>query len=366
MIKIHYLPAFCTLALLLAGTSCRRAAHGQGDNAGLVSDATEALLATEPARLEPVGDEITLNATVSCDESRLGKVYVPCSGKVGGIKVQIGDHVERGQLLGVVHSTDAAEYQKQLSVATAALGVAERQYRMKADMHSSGMASDKEVEEALADLEAAKAERRRLAQVEGINGFAGKADATLRSPISGYIITKNIYNDSYIDDTNNDDPAFEIADISSVWVIGNVYESDIAKVSQGQKVYVTTASYPGKSYPGTIDRIYSVLDSESRTMKVRVCLSNPGALLKPGLFATIHVVLPSCSGALPSVPAAAVVFENGKQYVVVHTGRKQYRLQEIAVAKATATRTYIQSGVEPGQQVVSRNALLIYNALTNE
>lgn len=352
------------IALLLA--SCSSNQNDQTASTDAISDSTEAVLSTSPVTMEPVSDEIVLNGTVNCDESKLGKVFVPCSGKVSGIRVEIGDHVGQGQLLGIVHSTDAADYQKQLSDASAAITVAARDYRMKQDMQKSGMASDKDVEEARANLFVARAERQRLSQVAGINGFAGKSDATLRSPISGYIITKNIYNDSYIDDTNNDDPAFEIADISSVWVIGNVYENDIAKVHQGQKVYVTTASYPDKISTGVIDRIYSVLDSDSRTMKVRVRLNNPGGLLKPGMFATIHVIIPNADHWMPSVPSSAMVFENGNQYVVVKNGRKQYRVQEVQVAKTTDSRVYIQSGIDEGQKVVTRNALLIYNALTNE
>lgn len=352
------------VALLLA--SCNGNQNDTVQAADAISDSTEAVLATSSVTMEPVSEEIVLNGTVNCDESKLGKVFVPCTGKISGISVQIGDRVSKGQLLGVVHSTDAADYQKQLSDASAAIAVAARDYRMKQDMQKSGMASDKDVEEARANLYVARAEKQRLSQVAGINGFAGKSDAALRSPISGYIITKNIYNDSYIDDTNNDDPAFEIADISSVWVIGNVYENDIAKIHQGQKVYVTTASYPDKVSSGVIDRIYSVLDNDSRTMKVRVRLNNPGGLLKPGMFATIHVILPGAVHWMPSVPSSALVFENGNEYVVVRTGKKQYRVQEVVVAKSTDNRAYIQSGIDEGQTVVSRNALLIYNALTNE
>lgn len=363
MIKQVILPL--AAALLLASCS------GKGQNdASLteneISDSTEAVLATTQVKMEPVNDELVLNGTVNCDESKLGKVFIPCSGKLSGIKVEIGDYVNRGQLLGIVHSTDAADYQKQMADANASIKVAAREYKMKQDMQKSGMVSDKDVEEAHAALLVAQAERQRLSQVAGINSFGGKGDATLTAPISGYVITKNVYNNSYIDDTNNDDPAFEIADISSVWVIGNVYENDIAKVRQGQKVYVTTVSYPGKAYGGTIDRIYSVLDNDSRTMKVRVRLDNPGGLLKPGLFATIHVILPGREQQMPAVSASAMVFENGNQYVVVRTGRKQYKVQQVEVAKTTDLMVYIQSGIEPGQQVVTRNALLIYSALTNE
>jgi cobalt-zinc-cadmium efflux system membrane fusion protein len=113
----------------------------------------------------------------------------------------------------------------------------------------------------------------------------------LRSPISGYVTAKNIYNDSYVgpEDSGDGGEALEIANLSRVWVIADVYESDIAKIHQGAAVTVTTMVYDGEVFHGHIDKVYQVLDSESKTMKVRITLDNARGLLRPGMFATVHV-----------------------------------------------------------------------------
>ena len=141
---------------------------------------------TTPVEMGSYGDELTLNGDVSCDERLVRKVFIPCSGRVSGLSVEVGDQVRRGQCLAVIHSEEAADYNKGLADADAQIRLAERDYEMKQDMRRSGMASDKEVGEARAALVVARAERSRLGAVAGINGFGGRATAVLRSPISGY------------------------------------------------------------------------------------------------------------------------------------------------------------------------------------
>ena len=207
------------------------------------TDSEEALqcdVATETARLCEIDDELVLNGNVACDETCLRKVFIPCTGRVTELKVEVGDKVSRGQQLAVIKSEGAADYRKSISDADAEIRMAERWYAMQQDLLGSGMASDKDVEEARERVMTAKAERRRLNDVASINGFGNGANASLIAPISGYVICKHIYNDSYVSDDNNDEAAIEIADLRRVWVIADVYESDIAKIRAGAPVSVTT------------------------------------------------------------------------------------------------------------------------------
>ena len=322
---------------------------------------------TTPAENGSYGEELTLNGDVSSDESLVRKVFIPCSGRVSGLTVEVGDAVRRGQCLAVIHSEEAADYNKGLADAEAQIRMAQREYEMKQDMHRSGMASDKEVGEARAALVVARAERSRLGAVAGINGFGAKATAVLRSPISGYVTVKNVYNDSYVSpDGVAGGEALEIANLSRVWVIADVYESDIAKVHQGAPVTVTTMAYDGEVFHGHIDKVYNVLDSESKTMKVRVTLDNARGLLRPGMFATVHVSTGGGGKALCRVPAKAIVFDGGADYVVVADGHRHYRRQPVKTEHVGSDYAYIVSGLQAGEQVVSKKALLVFNTLGNE
>lgn len=351
------------LASLLCLASCSPSKQKAGDYSSLRSEVVE----TTPVVLGSYGDELTLNGDVSCDESLVRKLFIPCSGRVTGLTVEVGDAVRRGQALAVIHSEEAADYNKGLADADAQLRMAEREYEMKQDMHRSGMASDKEVSEAHGALVMARAEQRRLGAVAGINGFGRKATAVLRSPISGYVTVKNVYDDSYVSpDGEGGGEALEIANLSRVWVIADVYESDIAKIHQGAPVTVTTMAYDGEVFHGQIDKVYNVLDSESKTMKVRVTLDNARGLLRPGMFATVHVSTDRGGKTLCRVPAKAIVFDGGKDYVVVDDGHRHYRRQMVKTDHVASDYAYVTSGLRPGEQVVSKNALLVFNTLGNE
>lgn len=322
---------------------------------------------TAPVEMGSYDDGLTLNGDVSCDESLVRKVFVPCSGRVSGLTVEVGDQVGRGQCLAVIHSEEAADYNKGLAEADAQIRMAERDYEMKQDMRRSGMASDKEVGEAKAVLAVARAERSRLGAVAGINGFGRRATAVLRSPISGFVTAKNVFDDSYVSpDGENGGEALEIANLSRVWVIADVYESDIAKVRQGAPVTVTTMAYDGVTFGGHIDKVYNVLDNESKTLKVRVDLDNPRLLLRPGMFATVHVSTGAGGRALWRVPAQAIVFDGGSDYVVVAEGHGHYRRQPVRTERVGSDYAYIRSGLRAGERVVSKNALLVFNTLGNE
>ena len=286
------------------------------------------ILSTALVEAAGSNDELVLNGTVTCDERKVSKVFIPCCGKGRNVNCEIGDHVTRGRQLGHVCAQDAAEYEKQLADIANEKRLAERELAMKSELLESGMASEKDVLEAQSRLEMALAEQNRLQSVAGVQGFTHKSQAALTAPISGYVYAKNVYNGSYIDDTNNDEPAFEIADISTVWITADVYESDICKVRQGEQVRISILAYPGDSITGSIDKIYKKLDEESMR-----------------------------------VPAQSIVFENGKNYVVVCNGKDNCHRQQVEVAHQDQTYAYLASGVKPGERVIEKNALLQYNIL---
>lgn len=353
------------LAGLLVMTSCKEKNTQAEAEKQLTAIEKGMVTATAAAELRDLDDELLLNGDVMCDEALLRKVYVPCTGRVSVLTVEVGDHVNSGQRLAVVHSEGAADYRKAMNDAEAELRMAQRLYDMQQDMHKSGMASDREVEEARDRLLTAKAEHQRLNDVASINGYNDKSDAALVAPISGYVISKRIYKDSYVSDDNNDEPAIEIADLHKVWVIADVYESDIAKIRQDAEVTVTTMAFPEVEFRGKINKIYSVLDSESKTMKVRINLGNTEQKLRPGMFANVRVSLSGCGKRMPAVPSSAVIFDNGKDYVMIPTA-DGYERREVRVAHASAGYSFIASGVKAGEEVITKNVLLYFNASNNE
>ena len=164
---------------------------------------------------------------------------------------------------------------------------------------------------------------------------------------------------------NNNEAAIEISDLRTVWVIADVYESDIAKVHQGASATITMMAYPDMKYKGKVDKIYSVLDSESKTLKLRIVLDNPEGNLKPGMFACVHVSMSDHSQKMPVVPSSAVIFDGGHNYVMVATGKDIYERREVDIAHESTGYSFLKSGVNIGEKVVTKNALLYFNADTS-
>ena len=135
------------------------------------------------------------------------------------------------------------------------------------------------------------------------------------------------------------------------------------RVKEGATVRITTLAYKDMEFTGTIDKVYHMLDRESKTMSVRVKLRNEKYMLKPGMFTNVYVQSAVKGESMPCVNAHAVIFEDGKEYVVYVSKEGYLQMREISVYKQTEKFCYLRSGLKDGDRIVDRNALLVYNEL---
>ena len=180
--------------------------------------------------------------------------------------------------------------------------------------------------------------------------------------MSGFIVEKQISRDMQLR-PDQGDALFTISGLWDVWVMADVYESDISKVSEGASVRISTLAYPEKTFTGSIDKVYHLLDSESKTMGVRIKLKNEGYLLKPGMFTNVTVKCKAEDTSMPRIDSHALVFEGGKNYVVVVEPDQHLQIKEVDVYKQLSKECYIRSGLSEGDKVLNKNVLLVYNAL---
>ena len=315
---------------------------------------------TETIISRPVTEELKLIGKVTFDQDKVVKLYPMVSGNVLEVHVALGDHVEKGQVLAKVHSAEIAGAENDIVTAQANLAMAEKNLAATEGLFKSGIASEREYLSAVKETEKSRSELNKVKTILSIYG-GSQSDYIIKSPISGYIVEKFINPDMQIrpDNTAN---LFTISDLSRVWVLANVYESDIAWIAEGEIVNITTLSYPDKIFNGTIDKIYNMLDPDNKTMKVRIQLDNPGNLLKPEMFA--NVTVQQVRGAtMAAVPANSVVFDQNKYWVLVFAGPCNIQTRPIDIVKSTSMYTYIRSGVNPGERVITNRQLLIYNAI---
>ncbi|MCW3465440.1 efflux RND transporter periplasmic adaptor subunit [Chitinophaga nivalis] len=352
---------FCLLAAII-WSGCKDTQAEEAEKSTFVlSDTMLKNIRIDTARMEPVLNELRLSGKVAPNGGKVLKVYPLVSGYVEDIKVQLGDYVQKGQVLAVIHSAEIADYEKQLAQARSDRNVADKNLKVAQDLYDSRLSTEKDVVNAKGEVQKSDAEINRLNDLFKIYRKGKGATYLVTAPISGYIIEKNINNSMEIR-TDNSTNIFTISELDDVWVMANVFETDIARIKEGYEADVVTVSYPDQPFHGKIDKIYNFLDPATKTMQVRIRIDNKNMLLKPEMFATVYVTYQDNDEQI-AVPSAAIIFDNSKNFVLVFKDKFNISVRQVEVAKTAGDITYISAGLKPEEKVISKNQLLIYDAL---
>lgn len=324
-----------------------------------ISDSLIATLQTAPVTVSNIINEVKLNGIIAPDETKQANVFALVSGKITAVNAGLGDYVTKGKTLAILKSAEVAGATNDISVSAANLDNAKKNLESQEGLFKGNLITSQELSSAQVEYRKALSEFNKSKEIAsitgGTNGFY-----TLRAPLSGYIIDKNITSGSEVRSDNNA-ALFSIADLSRVWVIASVYESDINNVRVGDTVSISILSDVNKKYRGTIEKIYNVLDPTNRTMKVRVSLKNVANELKPGMFASV-LVRGGFIGHTTSIPSGAVIISNSKYYVIVKKDRHTLVPTEVKIIKRVDDQTFV-SGLVSGQDVVTSSQVFLFEAL---
>lgn len=355
------LPA-CLCAALLSACGGQTETPQETTRELFLTDSLQNVVSVDTVHIHEVADELTLNGRVTFNQEQVARVFPIFGGTVTEVSAEIGDHVRKGDILAVIRSGEVADYEKQKKEAEQQLVIARRNLQSVQDMFASGIASERDVLQARQELGNAEAEEKRITEIFSIYHLAGKSLYLVKAPVSGFIVEKNINKEMQIRSDQNDE-MFVISGLENVWVMADVYESDISKVHENAPVRITTLAYPGKEFTGKIDKVYNMLNDESKTMNVRVKLTNENYLLKPGMFTNVSVISRSSDKQLPRIDSHALVFENGKNFVVTVDANGKLAVKEVEVYRQLSKECYLSSGVQEGDRILNKNVLLVYNAL---
>lgn len=345
------LAALCTAA-------CHREAAPNA-NANAAPGPTESEVRYVPAAAQAIVDRLDVSAKVQADPARMFRVFPPASGRVLEIKVKPGDTVSRGEMLASIDSADAASAQSDLTKARIEAERAQRAADREKVLLDHGAVAEKDYIDAKAAADSAQAELARAKQHLEVLGIGANSSAdriALLSPSRGVVLNVNAASGEFSKSLDNADPLLTIADLSTVWIVGDVFEKDIAKVQPGTKVTITVDAFPDHQWAGRIDSVSGTLDPVTRTLKVRVALNNPGGKLKPEMFAAIHVDVGSHKAVV--VPASAVIHE-GQNTVVFIDNQGKPEQQKVTTGQATDGNIEITSGLQEGQRVAANGAELL-------
>ncbi|WP_420149481.1 efflux RND transporter periplasmic adaptor subunit [Spirosoma sp.] len=356
-----------TTGLFLAGSllSCGGSSANADEKTNTPAHQEKNLLATatfDTAKLEKTQNELNLTGKITFNQDQVVKVFPLVGGHIETLKADLGDYVKKGQILAVIRSGDLADLEQQAVSAKGQLSVAQKNMQVTEDMTKAGLSSQRELVASREQLEAARGEVNRVAERRRIVGGNGSV-YLVKAPMSGFIVEKTA---SQGMELRSDDPEnlFTVSNLDHVWVLANVYESDLANVHEGDPATITTLSYPDKVFHGKIDKIFNVLDPDSKTLKVRVTLDNADYRLKPEMFANVNVTYAG-HDKRTTIPAKAVVFDKNRNYVVTVNSQNQPIVREVNIYKTIGEKTYLTGGLASGDRIVTTNQLLIYNALGN-
>jgi len=328
-----------------------------------MSDTMLARCTFDTVRMQDVKDELKLFGKVTADNSRQTHIYPIMSGDVVSIPVELGDYVKQGQVLATVRSSEVADFQRQLLDARADLAMAEKNLQVSRELYAGKINSEKDVTAAEKELEKSKAELSRINEVYNIYHLKDGSIYNITAPISGFIIHKDITQNEQLR-SDKSDVIFSIAQIDEVWVLANVNESYISRVETGYEAEVRTISYPDKVFKGKVDRIFNVIDPDTKAMKILVKIRNQELLLKPEMNATVTLKY-SEHRELIAVPSSAVIFDKSKNWVMVFRDRHTINTRQIEVYRQLGDVTYVSVGLKDGERVISKNGLMIYDALND-
>jgi len=306
---------------------------------------------------------LTFSAKITADEERKAEIFPMVSGTVQHVAVRSGDKVSKGQVLASVISAEMAGYDKEVISSAAELNNAERNLIQARDLYKSGLSSARELKDAENDFLIKQAENKRAKATLKLNGGNNNGLYTIKSPLNGVIIEKNVTSSMQLR-PDNDNSLFTIADLSNVWALINIYESDISGISPGDIVDLSVLSYPNKTFQGSIEKVYNQLDDESKVMNARVNIQNPGQLLKPGMMATAKVAAKSGTD-LPVINSRGIIFDDNKHYVLVLNANDKISIRPVEIWRKVADKVYISKGLQAGERIIASKQVFLYESLKN-
>jgi cobalt-zinc-cadmium efflux system membrane fusion protein len=308
----------------------------------------------------PIPEYLELPAHIDPDPTRVVHVYPPATGRIVEMKVRPWDRVAKGQTLAIIESGDLSRAVADYHKAQADNQVKQDELTRARDLYDHHAIAEKELQQAQADAQMSAAEvsatRDQIREL-GMDPDRATNQLSVVAPQGGVILDVGASPGEYSNALSAPAPLCTIADISTVWAVGDIYEKDLAAAKTGQDAQVTLDAYPGEQWTGRVSDVSDAVDATTRTLHVRVVLANPKGELKPSLFGSIRLLRSSTLGIL--LPSAAVIREGNDSYVFVGIGNNRFERRDVTLGRTVDGSLEIVSGIKPGDVVVSQGALLL-------
>jgi cobalt-zinc-cadmium efflux system membrane fusion protein len=352
-------------------------------------------LKMEEVRTVAFRTEQVTDGNIAINEDTTTPVFSPYSGRVTKLIAKLGDRVEKGAPLMAVEASEVVQGQNDLVAAVAALNTAKSQLTLtqnnekrQHDLYLAKVGALKDWLQSQADLTSAQnslrtaeialsAARNRLrilgksdAEVSEVESSANaqqmNPEAYVRAPITGSVVLRQVGLGQYINSAAGgaSAPVYSIGNLSTVWLVANVRETDVSRVRVGQPVEVRVLAYPGRVFKARIAWVASAVDAVTHRLPVRAEVENRDGALKPMMFASFRIITGN-SVMAPAVPQSAVIYEGDETHVWIAVSESRAEFRAIHAGMVNDGMVEVTGGLKAGEKVVTSGTLFIDRAAKN-
>ena len=333
------------------------------------------------AAVAPLADVLTLTGTVQPIDSKVSRVRPLARGRITDVLVRLGDRVSLGQVLARFDNIEAGELASQYNTAQAELArlriqqaATARQAERSRNLAAIGAVPQKELEaieaERQGQQEAIRAQESTVAglaarlQRFGVTepGAATSSTTAIRAPFAGVVTAVQAAPGEVVDAASE---LLSVADLSRVYVTGQVYEKDLGRVQVGQPATILVAAYPDQRFSGRVASISALLDPQTRTIAVRVEVINSGERLRLDMFASVELPTANKRNVL-AVPTEAIQQVEGKPTIFLRQDSTHFVARSIQLGTTVSGLTEVTGGLVAGETVVTKGAFQVKSALLSK
>lgn len=314
---------------------------------------------------------LVANGTITYDANRVSVIASRTEGRIVSVAADLGQSVRAGARLATAQSAEVGQTRGDLARARATMDVARRNYEREQRLFAEQITPQKELLDAEGAFRTAEADyNAAVARLRAVGASTGEgATFALVTPVAGTVVERNASPGQTVGPSTN---VFTVADLRHVWITVDVYEGDLARVREGARAFVIPTALPDASFPGTVTYAGGIVDSATRTFKVRVEVDNPARRLRPGMFAQVRIQTPPASGGAGAgggsliVPEIAVQEVAGKRVVfVARPAAGEYVARPVTVGpRAGDGMVVITGGLRQGDRIVTTGAFQLKATLT--
>jgi len=308
---------------------------------------------------------LRLTGAVAYNAFATTPVITQVGGPVSRILAVPGQRVKAGQPMLEVSSPDYSQLLDAYLKAADSSRLADKNYVRAQDLYQHHAIAERDLEQAESDRNQAQADLNAADQGMKILGIKNPADLAkapssaqvpVLAPISGEVVERLVSPGQVVQAGQTQ--AFTISDLSTVWVLANVYQADLAFVRSGDDVVVNTDAYPD-AFHGRISYVSPALDPNTRTLQARIVVDNPGSRLKRDMYCTVTVTVGSISNAVAVPDSSVLRDDNNQPFVYVAVGGNQFGRRDVEIGQSQNSQTQILKGISVGERVVGDGSLFL-------